>query len=151
MKLITKALNATFYIDTNPKSLEDILAEEDVDSNLTYGMKFYITNKTATRYLYNHTGDYLNPKVNVILQNCQDNNSLGLPNFESSYEKTIYIDEQSLSHYVTFEGIYNLVISEGNKTIFIKNLPLSALCTIILICINNGSSNSPRNESICNR
>ncbi|XP_065315767.1 uncharacterized protein LOC135924606 [Gordionus sp. m RMFG-2023] len=62
---------------------------------------------------------YSIPKVNVILQNCH-NNTLGIANFESRFEKTIYIDQQSLSHYVSFEGIYNLVISEGNATIFIK-------------------------------
>ncbi|XP_065319243.1 uncharacterized protein LOC135927216 isoform X2 [Gordionus sp. m RMFG-2023] len=74
--------------------------------------------------LLNNKSGYI-PKVNVILQNCQNNSTIfSFPNFKTPLGKTIYIDQPCVFDYVLVKGIYNLVISNENSTIFIKNLPL---------------------------
>ncbi|CAK9289838.1 unnamed protein product [Gordionus sp. m RMFG-2023] len=59
--MITFALNTEYYIDTDPKFLWSILADEDIDSNSTYG----IPSDSADIDIYN-INSYINTTDDTV-------------------------------------------------------------------------------------
>ncbi|XP_065320594.1 uncharacterized protein LOC135928158 [Gordionus sp. m RMFG-2023] len=61
LRMITFALNTEYYIDTDPKFLWSILADEDIDSNSTYG----IPSDSADIDIYN-INSYINTTDDTV-------------------------------------------------------------------------------------